>query len=475
MRESGLQAVVLFAGFILLAFLLLMRPGYLANPAFLGTIVVAQIVIASVCKYKQWFFMILLAAFFWAGMALPLSEAWLEGRWVVLAVGSFAGLAIYLRNRSHKFNIVHLFALFCVLSAIVSASVSTYPQEALLKSLSLFLLFLYGTTGARLASSTLEQSKLFARFLAIAEATVYVTAIAYFGLRQSIFGNPNSLGAVMGIIVIPILMWGYLAEESIIRKRRFGFELCLAIALLMSSFSRAGIAAALISCLLLCLTARRYRLIVGGVIALVAISVLVVIVVPPPVQESEDAHSESIASIFLYKGKPQEGILGSRKGPWDATLAVIKQHPWFGSGFGTSMTDLSANYFDLTRARFVDSRMVREHGNSYLAIMEWSGLLGVCPFYLLILATAWQARRALVSVRRTGNIYSPAVPAAAVVVAGFIGATFEDWLFAVGYHVSVFFWAMAFILPDLMQPMAEAYSEETTAIENREYAMPAAS
>jgi len=92
------------------------------------------------------------------------------------------------------------------------------------------------------------------------------------------------------------------------------------------------------------------------------------------------------------------------------------------------------------------------------------------------LATAWQARRGLVGVWRTGNIYSPVVPAAAVVVAGLIGATFEDWLFAVGYHVSVFFWAMAFILPDLTQQTVDAYSAaETITIENPEYVIPAAS
>ncbi len=464
MRESGLQALILFGGFILLAFLLLMKPGYLANPAFLATIIIGQIVIASLCRYKQSFFMVLMAAFFWAGMRLPLSEAWLEGRWVVLAAGSLAGLAIYIKSRNYRFGLIHLFAFLCVLSAIVSASVSAYPQEALLKSLSLLFLFLYGTTGARLAGGGFEQKNLFSRLLVAAEGAVYVSAIAYFVLRQSIFGNPNSLGAVMGITVVPVLMWGYLGAESAVRRCRLGLALCLAIALLMSSFSRAGVAAALVSSFLLCITVRRYRLLIGGTLALATISVLVGAFVPPPVQNVDDPDSESIATLFLYKGRREEGLLGSRKGPWDATLAVIKGHPWFGSGFGTSTTDLSASYFELTRARFVDSRMVREHGNSYLAIMEWSGLLGVCPFYLLVLATAWQARRALVQGWRTRSIYSPAIPAAAVIVAGLIGATFEDWLFAVGYYISVFFWAMTFILDDLMHPSVEVCPDEATVV-----------
>ena len=53
--------------------------------------------------------------------------------------------------------------------------------------------------------------------------------------------------------------------------------------------------------------------------------------------------------------------------------------------------------------------------------------------------------------RRSGDILAPAVPAAAILVAGLIDAGFEDWLFAVGYYLSVFLWAMAFILADMLR------------------------
>lgn len=452
MKQSDSQTiVVLFGSFLLIAAILFIRPSYFASPEALGIFLIGQIVLASICKFKESFFLVLMGAFFWAGMRLPLSGAWLEGRWIVLAVGSFAGLAIYLKNRNHRFSTIHLFALFCVLSAFVSGSVSAYPQEALLKSLSLFLLFLYGTTGARLACYAPDRDALFRRLLLAAEVTIYVSLLAYFGLRLPLFGNPNSLGAVMGIVIIPLMFWGFLSTNSIVRKRRMAFGLCLAVTLLLSSLSRAGITAAVISCIVLCISLRRYRLIVGGLAFLVVVSILVATFIPPPTEDQGDNLPKSIISLFLYKGKPEVGLMGSRRAPWQATIAVIKNHPWFGSGFGTSTTDLSATYFELTRARFVDSRMVREHGNSYLAIMEWSGLLGVLPFYLLVCAAAWQASKAFIELRRTANIFSPAVPAAAIIIAGLIGATFEDWLFAVGYYVSVFFWSMAFILTDLVQ------------------------
>jgi O-antigen ligase len=320
-----------------------------------------------------------------------------------------------------------------------------------LKSLSLFLLFLYGATGARLAAPWFEPQKFFRKLLVACEVSAYVTAVAYFLLRWSIFGNPNSLGAIMGVAVVPVTLWGFLCAESTMTKRRLGFSLALAIALLMSTYARAGIAGAAVACFMVCIAMRQYRLMIGGIAASLAIAVFTAVLVPQPAEMIEDGGPHSISSLFLYKGKPGADLMASRRRPWDQTVAVIKQHPWFGSGFGTSISAQSTTDFELTRKRFVDSRMIREHGNSYLAIAEWSGLLGVFPFYLLIGMTTLHAKAALTRLRHSGNIFAPAVPAAAILVAGLIDAGFEDWLFAVGYYLSVFFWVMAFILADLLR------------------------
>jgi O-antigen ligase len=437
-------------GAIVLVLLSLTRPQFLANPQFLGAAIAGQILLVALARYRQAFFFFLMAAFLWAGIDLPLSGAWLQGRWIVLAIGALAGLAIYMRDPRHHFQLIHLFALFSVLSAVVSASVSAYPQEALLKSLSLFLLFLYSATGARLAVPSIEPEKFFRKLLLVCEGITYLAAIGYFLLRWSIFGNPNSLGAVMGVLIVPVMLWGFLCAQSVAVKGRLGFSLALAIALLMSTYSRAGIAGGAVACLLICFAMRQYRLIVAGIAASVAIAALTAFLVPQPVGMIEDTHPTSIGELFLYKGKPGADLMASRRAPWDQTVAVIKQHPWFGSGFGTSVTGRSATYFELTRNRFVDSRMIREHGNSYLAIAEWSGLLGVIPFYLLVGTVTLQAKKAIVQLRRTGDIFAPAVPAAAILIAGLIDAGFEDWLFAAGYYLAVFFWAMSFILADLV-------------------------
>ena len=164
--------------------------------------------------------------------------------------------------------------------------------------------------------------------------------------------------------------------------------------------------------------------------------------------------------MFLYKGKPEQGLMGSRRGPWDQTWAVIQDHPWFGSGFGTSLTTNDWSQLVPARSHF-DSRVNREHGNSYLAITEWVGLLGVVPFYLLILLVAVNICRVLSWLRQTGNAFSPVVPAAAILIAGLIHAVFEDWLFAVGYYICVFFWPVAFILIDLLRGRDVVYADQS--------------
>jgi hypothetical protein len=202
MRESGSRTlVILISGLVALALLLFFRPEYLASPQFLGAAIATQILLFSLAQYRDWFFVVLMAGFVWAGIDLPSSGAWLQGRWIVLAIGAIAGLAIYMRDPNHRFSLIHMLAFSCVLSAVVSASVSAYPQEALLKSLSLFLLFLYGVTGARLAVPLLQPQEFFRKLLVGCEVITYATAVAYFLLRWSIFGNPSP---AVGIIVCGI-------------------------------------------------------------------------------------------------------------------------------------------------------------------------------------------------------------------------------------------------------------------------------
>jgi O-antigen ligase len=450
MSVAGLRTLaILTGGVFLLLLILLHSPGYLASPYTLGAVIAAQLVFAAISRYRQSFFLILIAVFLWAGVSLPLQDEWLQGRWVVLAIGALAGFAIYMKDSNHYFSTFHLVAFFCALSAMVSAVVSAYPEESLLKALSLLLLFLYGCSGARLAAPALTPEKFFRGLLLACEALAYLSTGCYFLFHFEVFGNPNSLGAVMGVAVVPTLFWGVLAARSVGERRRRAFALLLAMLALLSSFSRASVAAAAVSCLLIGGMLGQFRMIVKGAAATVILAMIVVTVMPLPTDTPQWNGSESIVSLFLYKGKPASGVMGSRQGPWQQTWAVIQDHPWFGSGFGTSLTSDDWSQLIPVHSHF-DSRVAREHGNSYLAIAEWVGLLGVVPFYFMVALMISNVRRVFSAVRRSGDTFSPAIPAAAIVAAGLVHATFEDWMFAVGYYLCVFFWAIAFILVDLL-------------------------
>jgi len=427
---------------LLAAYAVVLRPAYLSNSDDLATLLFLQVLLAAIWNYRARFFPLLLAVFLWAGMALPLNVAWTSGRWVVLAVGAVAGLIVYAGDPRYSFGKFHLVALFCVVAALVSAAASSYPNLAFLKAASLLLLFLYGSTGARLAVMERE-AVFFSRLLLGCELLVYIAGISYFVFHFEVFGNPNSLGAVMGVAAAPVLLWGILISERPTTRWRRTFAFTLALLLLFSSYARAGIAGAAVSCILLCLALRRYGMLLRGVAVSLALAAVVAAVVPLHQQPPD-----SLTSVFVYKGRREDGILASRRPIWDETVSAIQEHPWLGSGFGTSLTSSEVvqqpgSFQSLREA-------TREHGNSYLAITEWVGLVGDIPFLALVILIAVNVGRVLARIRRTGNVFSPAIPLAAVLVAGLVHAGFEDWLFAVGYYLCIFFWTLAFIMVDIV-------------------------
>ncbi len=424
-------------------FILARWQAWFADPNTLATLIFLELVLAAVWNYRSRFFPLLLGAFLCAGIMFPFSMAFRTGRWFVLAIAAVVGVIVYMKERQLHLTAFHSVSFVCVVIALASAVVSAYPQVAVLKALSLLLLFLYGATGARLAVLGHEQ-KFLSSFMTGCEWMVYLTAIAYFLFELPIFGNPNSLGAIMGVVAAPMLFWGILVSPPSPRRARYTAAFIVALILLFSSYARAGFAAAAVSCVLMCLTLRRYRLLAKGIGLSLLLAAAVAAVVP---QYNQPAGS--LASTFLYKGKRDQGILGSRKSIWDHTVAVIREHPWLGSGFGTSTTSYEGDPQEMAAVQS-SAQATREHGNSYLAITEWVGLLGDAPFLCLLLLIVLNLGRVLAWVRRSGSVSSPAVPIAMVVLAGLVHAAFEDWLFAVGYYLCVLFWTFAFILIDLV-------------------------
>jgi O-antigen ligase len=433
----------IIAAMSLALFLAYSHPEYFRDITVLGGMLVLEIIIAGLWNYDERFFVLLIVTFIWAGTHVPLQSAGSVGRWVVLAAGALVGSIIWIRDPRRPFGAINLVALFCVFMAFVSATVSQFVQTASLKALSLGLLFLYCSTGARLAVLGREE-KFFRGLVWGCEALAYATALCY-AAGYPIWGNPNSLGAVLSIGVFPVLLWAWLNSDGPLTKIRRMACLILCAYLARYSLSRAAMITVAMVTIVFFVSLRRYK-------ALVQISVAILFLISVGGMLAPDKLSKQVYDFkdeFLYKGHKEEGVMGSRRGPWEASIASIKAHPLFGTGYGTSPTGVDPGLsVGMTSST---AETAREHGSSYISITEWVGLFGGLPFVGLLLLTLlnlWKICRLMLQTRDP-RYYS--IPLAMVVLAGFVHGVFEDWIFAVGSYLSLFFWICAFLLPDFMQ------------------------
>ena len=438
---KGVVAAAGVAAALVLAYLAVSRPGYFTSMTYIGGLLLLELLVAALWLYRRIFFPVVIVTFLLAGVDLPVGGIWTMARWGVLALGALAGTAIMLKERRYSFGIFDILAFLALLAAGMSAAVSRFAGLSSLKVLSLFLLLTYAASGVRIAVEGRE-SRFFTGLLLGCEVFVGVVA-GFYLVGKEIMGNPNSLGAVMGVVAAPVLLWGTLLNQPTFVRRRQLFFFTVAMGLTCISHARAAIVAAFLACGLLCLCLRRYTMLAQGVVILAILIASAAILQP-------EAFSNTISSInsdVIYKGKNvSEGLLGSRKSPWQDTMDTIRDHYWFGTGFGTSDTgqDPTENL-----GKFASTSLTStEHGSSYLEIVAWVGVVGVLPFLILLSVLLIKILRAMIWMFRTGNASHPAVPLAMVLLAGLLHAAFEDWLFAPGYYLCVFFWSMSFIFVD---------------------------
>src|ERR1700736_3258347 len=118
------------------------HPGYFTNKTSLAGILLLEVVAFAVWHYEKGFFPVLMLAFLWAGVALPLVGAANLLRWVFLFVGAVVGVIKWGESVERRpFQPIHLVALLCILASAVSSMVSARLLVSLLKGASLFLLF----------------------------------------------------------------------------------------------------------------------------------------------------------------------------------------------------------------------------------------------------------------------------------------------------------------------------------------------
>lgn len=416
------------------------RPGYFTSQTYISGLILLELLLAAVWLYRRVFFPVLLVAFLFAGINLPVGSGWTSARWLVLGVGAMVGLLLVLKDRRQDFGFFHLVAFFTVLTGLISAAVSQYPNVALLKVLSFLLLFVYAATGIRVAVIGNEKN-FFNGLLVGCEIFIAANAVFYAAGVEAM-GNPNSLGAVMGVVVAPIMLWGILlgGKPAVHRRRVIFYVLCVCLAFI--SHARAGIAAGILSSAVLCIASRRYKMLFQGVTVLIIVLAAVALLKPQAIS--------SFTSSVVYKNNASD-ILASRISPWQTAMDNIRDHPWFGMGLGTTATGSDA---DEGQGTFSSTGSVTaEHGSSYLAILGGVGIIGTIPTAILMVLIIANIVRALWAARGLGSVSHPAIVLAVIMIAGITHATFEDWMFAPGNYLCVFFWSLAFLFNDLVSSL----------------------
>jgi O-antigen ligase len=313
--------------------------------------------------------------------------------------------------------------------------VSVNPLLTVLKALSLAALFIYASVGARILWSRSPET--FVRKLVLlAEGLVYFTTLCY-AASFAVWGNSNSLGLIMGCFCWPVLLWRFILPANRQRSARRFIPLLLCGALLLFSLSRASMIAAFLTSMFLLVGARRYRTMLMG-LSLFAVILLNMFLLAPD-------RFRSASDTFLYKKGERGQLMDSRQKPWERSLATFREHPWLGLGFGAADNSTDTRFTYVTQGR-----LTRERGSSYLTMLETTGVVGTFFFVLLLLAVIREIWTIFSWLRRTGKVNQPAVVAAAILLAGLMNASFEDWMFAVGYYMSVIFWVLALSLRDWM-------------------------
>jgi O-antigen ligase len=355
--------------------------------------------------------LILLAVLVWAGTR-GRAFAWLQGRTGGFILACLAwSLLTYLWSMQPTLTFMKAGGFILVVGALVTAGYRWTRTNALSDALSFLMPMMIASLLAAVLGRTQESSSVMSQGL---------------DLYRGLTGNSNMLGSLM-FMITPLLLWKVHSTRG---RKRFVWAALLAVTLIMLALSvaRSSILAILLMAgvygLALPLARRTSIAFFGGLGIVTAF-----LMMPGTLGQIE--------SRYVRKNVAAQSsqILFSREGPWEVSVAMAKQGGLFGAGYGVS---INGGEFSGGLTTFGYGR---EKGNTQLAIVEETGIVGLALYMLIVVslvARLWKAfsaagdrnLRALIGIV-TGSIVGELV----------IGA-FEAWWVAPGSPESIWFWAM---------------------------------
>lgn len=253
-----------------------------------------------------------------------------------------------------------------------------------------------------------------------------------FGERFSgLMENPNSVGLLTALLMPP-------AAERLLSRGRVRDYLLVAVMLasVVLSGSRGGMLAMLIGTTYVLWKARK-RVFVVGLLGSLAAAIL--ILANPHEREAEMMVDPYLRAQTLATG-------GGRVEVWPVALAIIRQRPFLGHGFGTE--DLLFQSYGYDPESFLQHTGSYLH-NSYLGLTAQLGLVGALTFFLPLILFAYRRIRAGlrdVQLDLTHGLEG-------TLIAALVACLFESWIYSMGNSQAFPFWVCLALLVRRSQQM----------------------
>lgn len=274
-------------------------------------------------------------------------------------------------------------------------------------------------------------------------------------LYRGLTGNSNMFGSLM-FMVSPLALWNFHCNSGRAARRvAWAAVLLLIFIMLLLSVSRASIVAFIVLLAAYGLTlriARRALIVVFGVLAVTS----ALMIWPGTLHGLEAKYVRKNLQV------QNSAVAYSRLEPWKVSWQMAREGGWLGAGYGVS---IGAGAF---KGGLTTVGYGREKGNTQLAVMEETGIVGLVLHFLVagsVLGLVWRTIRA----SRDENVRALAAIVGGALLGALVIGIFEAWWVAPGAPESIWFWTMVGVALGLdgSAPAHSARRAEATARDAR--------
>lgn len=253
----------------------------------------------------------------------------------------------------------------------------------------------------------------------------FMSPFAYDGfLFQGFVYGPNMMGSMLAMS-LPYLLWQVWRRWDVPRWRSFWILACMTnLTFILITQSRASLLVAFCSLGGICLAFSRRKSLSAGL--LFAMVVVLIVTVRPDLQAR-------FVQQVIYKHT--DDIFYTRIQPWTESWEKAQLGGFLGAGYGVSIGS------GTWRGGLTSAGYGREKGNSQLAIVEETGLVGLV-FYLIMVITLVSRIYGSFATAKNRHAKIALGLAFGAVVGMLVQSVFEAWWVAPGAPEAVAFWAL---------------------------------